>query len=335
MDRGGRSPGHRYCRWQANAHSAPFPQTGGEIVRQGRGRQPRAPPRTAPRLRADSARVRRGPRRGAGRAWVRLTRCSPQRTRVDPVRTCVSLDDPAGQDPGTAASGAGGAGGCSRTVHALRVARVPWEDTTSCRCARREARRLSVLVSSCEHAFVTSDGHAHARFRRALLTKNVILVDAAARELHHGGLDDALRVLVVFAERCDALRARGGAVRRARGDGAPTELGGGPLRAGAGRGAAAVTRCLRAVVALLLPLIQRRAQRAGGDAGAGPWPEPQAAAASGVPVSKVEGRVARPGLMLMRPGPRKVSQRARRARRVKGPGFASGPQGGPALTGCP
>ena len=32
----------------------------------------------------------------------------------------------------------------------------------------------------------------------------------------------------------------------------------------------------------------------------------------------------------MRPGPRKVSQRARRARRVKGPGFASGPRG-PAL----
>ena len=38
----------------------------------------------------------------------------------------------------------------------------------------------------------------------------------------------------------------------------------------------------------------------------------------------------RGGLVLMRPGPRKVSQRARRARRVKGPGFASGPRG-PAL----
>ena len=35
----------------------------------------------------------------------------------------------------------------------------------------------------------------------------------------------------------------------------------------------------------------------------------------------------RGGLVVMRPGPRKVSQRARRARRVKGPGFASGPRG--------
>jgi hypothetical protein len=50
---------------------------------------------------------------------------------------------------------------------------------------------------------MTSDGHAHSRFRRALLTKNVNLVDAAARELRHVGLDDALRILVVLAERRD------------------------------------------------------------------------------------------------------------------------------------
>jgi hypothetical protein len=31
----------------------------------------------------------------------------------------------------------------------------------------------------------------------------VKLIDAAARELHHVGLDDALRVLLVFAERGD------------------------------------------------------------------------------------------------------------------------------------
>jgi hypothetical protein len=30
---------------------------------------------------------------------------------------------------------------------------------------------------------VTSQGHAYSRFRRALLTKNVTLIDAAAREL--------------------------------------------------------------------------------------------------------------------------------------------------------
>jgi hypothetical protein len=50
---------------------------------------------------------------------------------------------------------------------------------------------------------VTSQGHAHSRFRRALLTKNVTLIDAAARELGHVALDDALRILVVLAERQD------------------------------------------------------------------------------------------------------------------------------------
>ena len=42
--------------------------------------------------------------------------------------------------------------------------------------------------------------------------------------------------------------------------------------------------------------------------------------------ARAEARDTR-GVVLMRPGPRKVSQRARRARRVKGPGFASGPRG--------
>ncbi len=51
--------------------------------------------------------------------------------------------------------------------------------------------------------FVTSQGHAHNRFRRALLTKNVTLIDAAARELGHVALDDALRILVVLAEHRD------------------------------------------------------------------------------------------------------------------------------------
>jgi hypothetical protein len=52
---------------------------------------------------------------------------------------------------------------------------------------------IHVVVSPCEHAFVTSQGHAHAQFRRALLTKNVILIGAAAGELQHVGLDNALR----------------------------------------------------------------------------------------------------------------------------------------------
>jgi hypothetical protein len=55
----------------------------------------------------------------------------------------------------------------------------------------------------CEHAFVTSQGHAYSRFRRALLTKNLRLIDAAAAELLHVPLDDALRILIVMAEKRD------------------------------------------------------------------------------------------------------------------------------------
>lgn len=69
---------------------------------------------------------------------------------------------------------------------------------------------------SCEHVFVTSRGHAHARFRWALLTKSLKLIEAASRELQHVGLDDALRVLVVFAERRDARYGRAGARFAAR-----------------------------------------------------------------------------------------------------------------------
>ena len=76
--------------------------------------------------------------------------------------------------------------------------------------AGRQARRLEE-GTPCEHAFVTSQGHAHARFRRALLTKNLKLIEAASRELQHVGLDDALRVLVVFAERRDARYERAAA----------------------------------------------------------------------------------------------------------------------------
>jgi hypothetical protein len=64
--------------------------------------------------------------------------------------------------------------------------------------------------------FVTSKGHPYARFRRALLTKNVTLIDAAARELQHVALDDALRILVVLAERRDERFERGAARFAAR-----------------------------------------------------------------------------------------------------------------------
>jgi hypothetical protein len=50
---------------------------------------------------------------------------------------------------------------------------------------------------------MTSQGNPHARFRRALLTKNMTIIDAAAAELGRLGLEDALRMLVVMAEKGD------------------------------------------------------------------------------------------------------------------------------------
>jgi hypothetical protein len=73
-------------------------------------------------------------------------------------------------------------------------------------------------MSACEHVFVTSESHTYARFRRALLTKNVHPIDAAARGLAQVSLKDALRILVVLAERRDERfeRATGGAAERGR-----------------------------------------------------------------------------------------------------------------------
>lgn len=62
---------------------------------------------------------------------------------------------------------------------------------------------------------MTSQGSAHARFRRALLTKNALLIDAAA-ELGHLTLDDAPRVLVVMAEKRDLRFERAAARFAAR-----------------------------------------------------------------------------------------------------------------------
>lgn len=46
-----------------------------------------------------------------------------------------------------------------------------------------------------------SDGSAYARFRRALLTKNPGIILPAAAELEHVSLGDALKILVVLAEK--------------------------------------------------------------------------------------------------------------------------------------
>jgi hypothetical protein len=51
--------------------------------------------------------------------------------------------------------------------------------------------------------FVTSDGHPYARFRRALLTRNLAIIQTAAAELPQLGLDDALEVLWLMAHKRD------------------------------------------------------------------------------------------------------------------------------------
>jgi hypothetical protein len=48
--------------------------------------------------------------------------------------------------------------------------------------------------------FVTSQGSPYPRFRRALVTGDMLLIRAAAAELAHVGLDDALHVCVAIRD---------------------------------------------------------------------------------------------------------------------------------------
>src|SRR4051812_36804504 len=68
----------------------------------------------------------------------------------------------------------------------------------------------------CEHVFVTAQGSAYQRFRRALLTGNPSVIDAAARELPQISLEDALRVLVVLGKTRDPRYDRAAAKWAAR-----------------------------------------------------------------------------------------------------------------------
>jgi hypothetical protein len=93
----------------------------------------------------------------------------------------------------------GGLGASRREARhvARRIAgpRAAWEwarDRAPVRAARRPR---------CEHAFVTSQGSAYSRFRRALATKNPHLVRAAAAELGQVQLEDALDVCLLFLTR--------------------------------------------------------------------------------------------------------------------------------------
>jgi uncharacterized protein (DUF2384 family) len=67
-----------------------------------------------------------------------------------------------------------------------------------------------------EHTFaytggVGTAGSAYTDFQRALTTKNLLLVESAARELPQISLEDALAVLLLMAERNDARYPRAAA----------------------------------------------------------------------------------------------------------------------------
>jgi hypothetical protein len=58
---------------------------------------------------------------------------------------------------------------------------------------------------------MTSQGHPHARFRRALSTGNPRIAEAAARDLQHVSLADALELCLLYRgepERYDRAAAR-------------------------------------------------------------------------------------------------------------------------------
>jgi hypothetical protein len=56
---------------------------------------------------------------------------------------------------------------------------------------------------------MTSQGSPYERFRQALLTKNMTVIDAAAAELGRLPLEGALRVLIVMAEKRHPRFAKG------------------------------------------------------------------------------------------------------------------------------
>ena len=66
---------------------------------------------------------------------------------------------------------------------------------------------------ACEHAFVSSQSHAHGRFRRALDRGNTLQAMCAAAELDHVGLADALELVLLLARDGDEARFRRAAVR--------------------------------------------------------------------------------------------------------------------------
>jgi hypothetical protein len=60
---------------------------------------------------------------------------------------------------------------------------------------------LHSVSGSCEHTFVTSRGHPYAEFQRALARGNVWVAEAVARELPKVSLEDALKLVRLYADK--------------------------------------------------------------------------------------------------------------------------------------
>jgi hypothetical protein len=80
---------------------------------------------------------------------------------------------------------------------------------------RANGSRVATQTREGEHTFVTTQGSAYARFRRALNRGNVTDALSAAAELEHVGLIDALELVLLLAREGDERRFRRGAVRGA------------------------------------------------------------------------------------------------------------------------
>jgi hypothetical protein len=82
--------------------------------------------------------------------------------------------------------------------------------------AARAGLRVLPRSRSSEHPFVTSQGHAYGRFRRALDRGNVTEALSAASELRHVGLSEALELCLLVRDKAPQRYARAALRWRAR-----------------------------------------------------------------------------------------------------------------------
>jgi hypothetical protein len=99
--------------------------------------------------------------------------------------------------------------------------------------------------------FVSIKGSSYANFRRALLSDNLHIIQAAAAELPEIALPDALRILVVMARKHDPRYARAAARWSAR---VTTERG---LSLDESRRLLALAECLPEAPDAIEPLLRR------------------------------------------------------------------------------